>query len=63
MQSFFGLNFGGGGEIDIILDEADTRKVLKIVFEYEILIAQWPILEVVALVSILPKMLIFSPKP
>ena len=26
-QSFFGLNFGGGAEIDIILDDADARKV------------------------------------
>ena len=31
MQSFFGINFGGGAEIDIILDDADNRKVtLKI---------------------------------
>jgi len=29
-MSFFGLNFGGGGEIDIILDEADTRKMAEI---------------------------------
>ena len=26
-QSFFGINFGGGGEIDIILEDADNRKV------------------------------------
>ena len=26
-QSFFGLNFGGGAEIDIILDDAESRKV------------------------------------
>ena len=27
LQSFFGINFGGGGEIDIILEDADNRKV------------------------------------
>ena len=26
-KSFFGINFGGGAEIDIILDDADNRKV------------------------------------
>ena len=29
-QSFFGLSFGGGAEIDIILDDADTRKMAEI---------------------------------
>ena len=28
LQSFFGINFGGGGEIDIILEDADNRKVI-----------------------------------
>ena len=30
MQSFFGISFGGGAEIDIILDDADTRKMAEI---------------------------------
>jgi len=29
-MSFFGINFGGGAEIDIILDEADTRKMAEV---------------------------------
>jgi len=29
-MSFFGLNFGGGAEIDIILDEADSRKMAEV---------------------------------
>jgi len=29
-MSFFGINFGGGAEIDIILDEADSRKMAEI---------------------------------
>jgi len=29
-MSFFGLNFGAGAEIDIILDEADTRKMAEV---------------------------------
>ena len=30
VQSFFGISFGGGAEIDIILDDADTRKMAEI---------------------------------
>ena len=30
LQSFFGISFGGGAEIDIILDDADTRKMAEI---------------------------------
>jgi len=29
-MSFFGINFGGGAEIDIILDDADNRKMAEI---------------------------------
>lgn len=29
-MSFFGISFGGGAEIDIILDDADTRKMAEI---------------------------------
>jgi len=29
-MSFFGINFGGGAEIDIILDDADTRKMADV---------------------------------
>lgn len=29
-MSFFGISFGGGGEIDIILDDAETRKMAEI---------------------------------
>lgn len=29
-MSFFGINFGGGAEIDIILDESDSRKMADI---------------------------------
>lgn len=29
-MSFFGLNFGGGAEIDIILDDADSRKMTEV---------------------------------
>lgn len=29
-MSFFGLSFGGGAEVDIILDDADTRKMAEI---------------------------------
>lgn len=29
-MSFFGINFGGGAEIDIILDDADTRKMAEV---------------------------------
>ena len=29
-QSFFGLSFGGGGEIDIILDDADNKKMAEV---------------------------------
>jgi len=29
-MSFFGLSFGGGGEIDIILDDADTKKMAEV---------------------------------
>jgi len=29
-MSFFGINFGGGAEIDIILDDADSRKMAEI---------------------------------
>ena len=30
VQSFFGISFGGGAEIDIILDDADTRKMAEV---------------------------------
>jgi len=29
-MSFFGINFGGGAEIDIILDDADNRKMAEV---------------------------------
>lgn len=29
-MSFFGINFGGGAEIDIILDDAETRKMAEV---------------------------------
>jgi len=29
-MSFFGINFGGGGEIDIILEDADNRKMAEV---------------------------------
>jgi len=29
-MSFFGINFGGGAEIDIILDDADSRKMAEV---------------------------------
>ena len=30
LQSFFGFSLGGGAEVDIILDDADTRKMAEI---------------------------------
>ena len=37
-QSFFGINFGGGAEIDIILDDADSRKVSNSPTYYSIIL-------------------------